>query len=52
MYFIESTKPGVNVTMLSLEPSLDTTDVQDDLGQLAIQALPDTCCNEVTLQTI
>ena len=48
--FLESTKPGVNVTVLSLEPPLNSTEVHDDLGQLAIQALPDTFCNQVRTQ--
>ena len=43
---LESTKPGVNVTVISLESDLDQ-DLKDELGVLADEALPAEFCNEV-----
>lgn len=40
----EQSKPGVTVTVLCLEPSADSTELNDDLGILADQALPSEFC--------
>lgn len=43
----ESSKPGVSVTTLILEPSVNNMDLQYDLGRLADLALPTELCNFV-----
>ena len=50
--FAESTKPGVNVTVISLEPNLNSRELQDDLCVLADLALPTNFMTEVFLVMI
>ncbi len=45
--FTESSKPGVCITVIALEPSDVTNELQADFGQLADQGLPMEFCNEV-----
>lgn len=46
----ESTKPGVNVTMMSLEPEKNNGDLNEDFGILATQAMPIELCNQVGVE--
>ena len=45
----ESTKPGVNVTMMSIEPEKNNDDLNEDLGILATEAMPIELCNQVCM---
>ena len=47
--FTESSKPGVCITVIALEPSDVTNELQADFGQLADQGLPMEFCNEVPI---
>lgn len=42
----ESTKPGVSVTVMNLEPSHSNGDLNADLGMLATEAMPIELCNQ------
>ncbi|KAK2139707.1 hypothetical protein LSH36_1645g00004 [Paralvinella palmiformis] len=42
----EQSKPGVTVNVLCLEPSTDSSELNDDLGVLADQAFPHELCQE------
>ena len=46
--YVECTKPGVSVTVLSIEPLLHETTLQDELSVLAQLSTPTNLLNEVT----
>lgn len=47
-FLLESTKPGVSVTVMNLEPNHSNGDLNADLGMLATEAMPIELCNEVS----